>query len=338
MSAALALAAVLLATQAAVPRAQAAESLWSKATLLYDQERFPEAQPVFERFIAVSKNPAPAYAFLALCEYENRQYERSIAHFREWAKRGSPGVRQLIASAVFHWALLLTREGQFEQALHLLEGGVKSGEESPAIAEALGLASLRMRHLPEDYPPARRELVYQAGKVALYTALRRQTPAGYESQTLLQRYGREPGVHYLLGTRHLQDHNDDLAAAEFRQELEISPGHVPALLQMAIHHLGKFDPSAAVPFAEHAVKLAPGLFAAHHTLGQALLEVKRFPESIAELERARTLAPENPYVRLALSKAYAGVGRDLDASRERALFAELKEKEHRLRAREAGRK
>lgn len=338
MPASLALAALLLSPAAAPPSSPTAEALWSQATLLYDQERFPEAQPVFERFIAASTQPAPAFALLALCEYENRRYDRAIVHFRDWAKHGSPGTRPLIAAAMFHWALLLTREGQFEQAQNLLEGGVKGGEEGPALVEALGLASLAIKHLPEDYPPDRRGLIYQTGKVAVQSALRHLPQAELESAKLLSQYGHEPGVHYFLGTLCLRDHKEDQAAAEFRKELEISGSHVPALLQLSIYHLGKSEPSIAVPLAERAVGLAPGSFAARHTLGQALLELKRFPESITELERARTLAPGNPYVRLALSKAYAGVGRQADSSRERAVFAELKEKEHLLREREAGAK
>ena len=45
----------------------------------------------------------------------------------------------------------------------------KAGD-NPALSEAMGLASLRVRNLPEDYPPERREMVWLAGEAAVYAA------------------------------------------------------------------------------------------------------------------------------------------------------------------------
>src|SRR5437899_985805 len=44
------------------------EGWWDLGSLLYDEDRFPEAETAFRRFVAATRKPAPAYAFLGLCE------------------------------------------------------------------------------------------------------------------------------------------------------------------------------------------------------------------------------------------------------------------------------
>jgi hypothetical protein len=58
---------------------------------LYEQDRFSEAEAPFQRFIALSPKPAPGYAFLALCEYETKDYTAALHHLESWSKAGSPG-------------------------------------------------------------------------------------------------------------------------------------------------------------------------------------------------------------------------------------------------------
>src|SRR5438477_11723829 len=101
------------------------EGWWSLGSILYDQDRFPEAQAAFEHFVALSPNPGPGNAFLALCEYETHEYDRALHHFRSWASTGWTGTPQLIDVGVFHFALLLTREGSFVPALYLLSAEVQ---------------------------------------------------------------------------------------------------------------------------------------------------------------------------------------------------------------------
>ena len=104
--------AVKLYTQALRQRPAWSEGWWSLASVLYEQERFSEAQEAFRHFTKVSPRPGPAYAFLALCEYETQEYDRALSNFYAWSKSGSPGSDALIDVAGYHWALLLTRKGR----------------------------------------------------------------------------------------------------------------------------------------------------------------------------------------------------------------------------------
>jgi tetratricopeptide (TPR) repeat protein len=196
---------------------------WWLGSLYYDQERFQEAQEALRRFVAIAPDSAPAYALLALCEYETRDYGRALEHFRQWAQKGSRGPAQLIDAARFHWALLLTRDGHFDQALELLAEVARRGGRNPDLVEAMGLAGLRMANLPQDYPPRRRELVWLAGATVFYSSVHELDQAEEYAHKLILHYSEEANVHYLLARSYqelgrTQEAEHELAAADSLRE------------------------------------------------------------------------------------------------------------------------
>jgi tetratricopeptide (TPR) repeat protein len=303
------------------------EGWWWLGSLLYDQDRFPEAQEAFARFVKLDPRSGPAYAFLALCEYENREYQRALEHFQTWSKKGSPGNDALLDVAGYHWALLLTRNGQFPQALYLLAAKARKLGPTPALIEAMGLASLRIADLPESYPPEKREVVWLAGDAALYSAIDKTERSDEFAKRLELRYAGTPNVYCLLGT--LLGFENKLAEAteEYKKELQISPQHVPAMIELAMVYVRNFQAAQAVPLAKQAVALEPGNARARYALGKSLLDIENFQESVTELEAAKRLAPTSAVIRSALSSAYRRVGRMQEAKREAAAFLSLKDKE-----------
>jgi len=310
-------------------RPEWSEGWWELGSLYYDQDRFPEAETSFKRFITKAPKPGPAYAFLALCEYENRDYDRSLEHFRLWATKGWAGSPELIDVAVFHFALLLTREGRFVESLYLLATEVQRRGGSPALAEAMGLASLRMKNLPEDYPPEQREMVWLAGSSAVYSAL---PPVDFAradefAHRLEQHYGIAPNVHYFLGTLLSYEGKKAEGEKQFRRELETSQQNTAALLELARMDLESDRLDEAAIFARQAVDLEPKNADAHHVLGRVLLAADKLPESVKELETAKQLAPDGATIRSHLAMAYSRSGRKEEAKAEMAAFTTLKEKE-----------
>lgn len=306
------------------------EGWWSLGTLLYDQDRLAEAAVAFRRFLPLTPKRGPAYAFLALCEYETRDYDQSLKHFRAWAGSGWPGNREMLDVAVFHFALLLTREGKFVEALYLLSPEVVKMGNTPALTEAMGLASLRMRNLPEDYPPERREMVWLAGQAAAYAE---HFPPDYAradeyADRLLVHYDRQPEVHFFRGTLFNFEKKDSAEAEhEFRQELRISPDHAPAMLELAAIDLGDNNLEEASTLANRAAQLDPQNAEAHHIMGRIWLARDQPEQAASELETAKHLAPNSSNIRSHLAIAYGKLGRAKEAKAEAALGISLKKKE-----------
>jgi tetratricopeptide (TPR) repeat protein len=302
---------------------------WWLGSLYYDQDRFPEAQASLLRFVAMTPKPGPAYAFLGLCEYETHDHSRALEHFRKWTLEGSPGTDELIDVASFHWALLLTREGRFVQALYLLGAKEQRRGSSPALTEAMGLASLRMAYLPEDYPPQWREMVWLAGEAASYFSSNPQQldrAQDYEDK-LLVHYNHMPNVHYFRGTLFGFRKKREAAKEEYRQELRISPQHAPAMMELARLDLDDGQLEDAMSLAKRATDLEPKNPVAHHVLGLALFAGSQIQESASELEAARQLAPDSAPIRLHLATVYRKLGRTKDAEHELAVFNTLKKQE-----------
>jgi Flp pilus assembly protein TadD len=306
------------------------EGWWALGSLLYDQDRFAEAQEAFKRYVATALKPGPGYAFLALCEYETLDYEVSLKHFQAWARAGSPGNDALIDVAGYHWALLMTQKQEFEPALYLLAAKAKKLGDTPALSEAMGLASLRMANLPEDYPPQKREAVWLAGQAALFCSRQDYARSDVYAQRLASRYGGETNVHHLLGTLLGFQRRFSEAELEYAKELQISPEHVPAMVELALAQLEDSKPEEALPLAERAVAHEPKNARAHLAYGKALLATEHITEAAHEMELAKEFAPASPQVRSVLANAYLRLGRVKEAKRESEAFLALTRKEETL--------
>jgi tetratricopeptide (TPR) repeat protein len=299
--------------------------LWL-GTLLYDQDRFPEAQDSFARFVAIKPDAGPVWAMKGLCEFETHDYAQALKDLQTWGRGASHKSGVLTEVAAFHWAMLLTRQGEFVRALYMLADRAQRGGESPPLVEAMGLASLRMPNLPEDYPPEVRERVWLAGKSAFYASVHDFARSEEYSHRLLARYGQQPEVHYLEGTHLLFELKPAEAAQEFRKELQISPRHSPAMLELARIDIDAGDQAEAISLSRQAAEIDPANPDAHHILGRALLAAGQAKQGSQELEAAERLAPDNAAIHFHLATAYRQLGRSDDAQREMSTYLALKKK------------
>jgi len=299
------------------------EGWWDLGTILYDADRYDEARPAFHRLAILKPDGAPAWVMLGLCEFELRDYEQALQHLRRAEVTGGLGSNQELRSvAQYHLAILYTRFEQYEAATEMFFTMARAGNDSPSLIEALGLSVLRMPFLPTEMPPDKREVVLMAGRAAYDMRRNRPADGRKEFEELIARYGDMPNVHYAYGT-FLLTTDSNAALSEFNHEIQISPNHVPARLQIAFEDIKRSDFPSGLPFAEKAVELAPQLFAAHDALGRTLLGMGKMDRAISELETAVKLAPDSPEVRFALYTAYARAGRKVDAQRAKADFVRL---------------
>jgi len=124
----------------------------------------------------------------------------------------------------------------------------------------------------------------------------------------------------------LEDARDLPAAlSEYQEEIKNNPNDVFSRLRIAAANY-KVNSAAGLPYAEEAVKLAPGQPFGHYLLGLLLLDTDKYQEAIPELEVAKKAFPDDAKIYFALGSAYARAGRREDAARARAKFTELNQK------------
>jgi tetratricopeptide (TPR) repeat protein len=297
------------------------EGYWYQGTALYTLEKFPECRDAFKRVTRLSPKNGGAFAFLGLCEFGVKDYERALQHLVQSRILGV-GDRDLGGVARYHAAVLMTRIEQFEQALETLGEFASDGNDNPRVIEAMGIATLRMAMLPNEVPPDRREMVLMAGRGSFMMATRQTAAAGTAFQAMVERYPETPNVHYAYGVFLLIE-QPDKAIEQFKRELTLQPNHSASLMQIAYEYIKEKNAEAALPWAKQAVEVAPSLFASHKALGDALLESGDLEGALRALQTAAKLAPDSPSTHLSLAKVYQRAGRTEDATREREEFARL---------------
>jgi tetratricopeptide (TPR) repeat protein len=314
--------AIALYAQTVKLRPNYVEGYWYQGTAYYSLDKFTECRDRFRDVLRLAPKNGAAFAFLGLCEFGLKDYDRSLQHLLQSRILGVGDVAELGSVARYHAAILLSRTEQFEQALQALGEFAHEGEDSPRIIEAIGMATLRMAMLPSELPPDRREMILMAGRASYQMATRNTAAAGKGFEALVLRYPETPNVHYAYGVYLLLE-QPDRALDEFKKELELQPGHPQSLMQLAFEYLNRGDAAEALSWARQAVAAAPKDFAARKALGQALLETGDVPGAIAELEHGVKLAPESPGLHFTLARAYQKAGRLEDANREREEFTRL---------------
>jgi tetratricopeptide (TPR) repeat protein len=297
---------------------------WYVGAIFYQKDLYPQARDAFQNLVALEPQRAPAWAMLGLCLFQTGDYDRAATSLQRGKTIGVNDNPELAGVVLYHIALLYIRFEYFENAFDTLAELLRSGNASPKVVEAFGLTMLRMPYLPNEVPAAQREKILIAGQAGISMAARRQEQARAAFDTLLAQYPNDPNVHYGFGVFMLSQ-DADVALKEFKRELEISPLHYPAMVQMAFEYLKRDQYNDALPLAEKAVQLAPKLYAARNVLGRVLLELGQVDRSIKELEEGVKLAPSSPEMHFALARAYTRAGRKEDAARERQTFKALQD-------------
>jgi tetratricopeptide (TPR) repeat protein len=316
--------AIGLYRQAVKMRPSWPEGWWFLGELLYDQDKYPEARDALRRLVSLDHKTGPGFALLGLCEYQTKEYGKALDHINAGRRLGLGDDPQAKRVVLYHAVLLLTRFQQYESALQVLEKVLKAGEAGPAVIEAAGLAGLRRPILPEDLPPADKDLVDKAGRAVCAVAAKQPAEAQKYFTELLAAYPKAPNVHYLYGSFLLAG-DEDAGLREFQKELDLNPKHTEALVNIALAYEIRGDSEKAISYAQRAVEADPSYYAAHGILGRLLANAGEAEKGIKELEIARQQAPDSYQVRFSLASAYAIAGRKEDAAKERAEFVRLKQ-------------
>jgi len=298
------------------------EGWWYLGSLSYSADLYPAARDAFRRFVVLKPEAGPAWALMGLSEFQLHQYDEAERHLSKGMSLGTVGNGEIRKVVYYHFALLRIRAGHFELALEPLQQLARSEGETEPLLDACGLVALRDARLPAGIPAEKRELVRAAGGAVFSGLVLKMDEMRSRFETLLERYPAVPNLHYTYGL-FLKDVDVEKAIAAQKQEVDVQPGAVLPRLELAFALETNGSYAEALPWAEAAVRLAPGLFAAHYALGRALVDQGQAERGVLELEEARRLAPESPEVRFALMRAYGAAGRTADADREREAFRKL---------------
>ncbi len=317
--------AIELYRKAVAVRPNWGEGWWYLATLLYDRDRYAEAIPAFKRVTEMQPQAGAPFVMLGLCEFRVGNYDNALGHIRQGRQIGIGNNRDLDMAMRYHEGMLLLLKGDFETAQNLFGGLSYDNVNREDLIIAHGLAVLRLPMIPSQVAPdyRDREIIRRAGFAEHLTAQKNQGDARQEYERLAADHPKAPGVQYAYGRYLLTQRNDEGAIAAFKKEIENSPNHALARLQIAYVHMRNKEAEAGLKFAQEAVNLHARLALGHYILGRILFEMGENARAVEELETARRLSPNEPRIHFTLSRAYARAGRKAEADQARETFARL---------------
>jgi tetratricopeptide (TPR) repeat protein len=317
--------AIALYRKALALRPQWAEGWWYLSTLYYDHDNYPEAARGFKEAAQLQKKAGSPWVMLGLCEFQLARYDDAYSHIQQGRELGIGDNAELNRVMRYHEGLLRLVKGEFERAQQTLGILSYEGLNSEDLIIALGLSVLRMGMLPKqvDINYRDREVVRRAGLAEHFNAQKDISDATREYELLAKDFPKFPNVQYAYGRFLLASRDNERAVAAFQHELENSPKHALARLQIAYIKLLNKEAVEGVPLAEEGVRLHQRLPLGHYILGRLLFDAGQNARAIEELELAKSLRPDEPKVYFALSRAYAKANRKADAEHAREIFTRL---------------
>lgn len=304
------------------------EGWWLLGTLQYQVHDYSAARNALTRLLALAPDSAMGLALRGLCEFETGEYDRSLLDIRAGLSQGAGAQPEIDRALRYHQALLLTLSGDFENALHeyaFLAAESASGA-NPELLRPAGLAALRMQMLPVNVRPNQQDLLMAVGTAALDFLTGKTAEGEQKFQDLNKRYPTTPNLHYLHGY-FLFAKEPDRAAAEFRRELQISPGNAVDQVMLAWYLLLHNQFSEALRLSEAAVTEAPSSSGAQLVLGRSLTDTGDAKTGLGHLQTALKLDPDNIEVHLALVHVYSELGSKRAAQQERMQVLQMTQNE-----------
>ncbi len=300
-----------------------AEGWWYLGTMAYDRANFQAAVRALTKVTNLAPRDANAFAMLGLSEARLGENQPALAHLSQALTLGVGDEANMRHVVLFTQANLLLAQGEFGRAQKILDQLVQERvNPDDDFLIALGRAVLGIESFGPTSAPETRDLILAAGKAQVFAANRERDAALAAYGELVKRFPKVHNVEFAYGRFLLASHLDDQAVAAFKREIANSPEHLLARLGIAGASL-RVDPATSRIYAEQAVKLAPKLEEAHYLFGASLFATGEVERSIAELETAEHLNPNDSRVYFDLAKAYKRVHRDRDAEQARAKFGQL---------------
>jgi tetratricopeptide (TPR) repeat protein len=288
----------------------------------FSRERYRAAAEAYRKTTLLTPKNGPSWMYLGFCEYELRDYSSAFKHLMRSRQLGGVDDPDQLAKVRYEVAMLWDTAGHFEMGAKELVFFAQANDPSPAVIEATGLNALRLPWFPYEIPPPKHDLVMKAGEAGWKVNGQHIEDARKLYADLLAAYPKEPNLHYAYGFT-LAASDQEAAVTELERELEISPKHVPAMVEAALLCLETGQLENSEKLARRAMAIEPGNYAPHNILGRILVQTNHSETGIAELETAVHLAPRIAVTHFSLAQAYQRAGKSAAAAREFAAFRQL---------------
>lgn len=299
-----------------------AEAWWYLGSLQYGTGAYDQARDALSHYIELMPKAGPALALRGLCEFETSQYREALQDIQRGISLGAANQPRNEQILRYHEALLLTRLGDFDNALKVYAYFAKNDIRNAELTVAVGLAGLHRPLLPQDVEADQKNLLSETGTAVLDFLSGRENIAQQDFAGLFRNFPQTSYIHFLYGYLLLAN-DPDGALDQFKQELKLASANIDARVMIAWILLLRSDPTGALPYAQMAAESAPENIAAQLVVGKALVGSGDAKDGVEHLKKVLDRDPNNLEAHIALAEAYSKSGQKEEARRERILCLKL---------------
>lgn len=297
---------------------QTAEGLFDRGVAEFHQGRYSAARGTFEKMVAESPADARGITFLAITRAALGDCNRASGELKAQASRMSdPEIRKLAGLAFIQCQL---PRNEFSEIIPVLTQLRKAfPNDAEVLYEAAKVYNKAWNSaIYELFQKAPGSFRVNQLSAEVFETQGRYGEAAGEYRKAIEKNPAALNLHYRLGRAMLLESHDGgqlaKARAEFDAELRLNPADAAAEYQVGQIYLNEQNPGAAAARFEKAVELAPS-FAEGLV---ALAKLKQGVEAVALLERAVKVQPGMEAAHYNLMLAYRAAGRMAEAQREKA--------------------
>ena len=215
----------------------------------------------------------------------------------------------------------LIKQGQFAEAIQLLQKESSAGQPVKGAQRELGMAYYRSGQLPEAEKSFRAAMTEDATDLesvqllglTLYRLNKRSEAVQYLERAREWSELSNMDANYVLGRCYIDAHRFDDARAAFAEQYNLEPGSGAAHLLLAQMLLREERADDAAVEAKKALDLSPGIALAHFALGKIYLAKGSVSDALKEFESELKVNPTYPPLYQFLGDLYIRTSKYRDA-------------------------
>ena len=301
-------------------------ALSERAQQSAQQQRFDEAERLWKRAIELSPHYFPALFNLGLFYTRQRKFPEAEL-FLKRAAQASPGD----FNAWYMWGSALSTLGRSDDALRAWREALSLQPRNLRLMQVMSVEYYKGRYFGEAAKLAGRALEINGNDWnGMFLAIKAYQVAG-DDKTASE-----------IARRAVESFPDS-ARANFEYAYHLQKEGQIAEAEQHLQRAMKADPSyeepfffygnllvdqdraeEAIPFLEKAIQNRHDYVPARVVLARALMNLKKWPEAIAELNETVALDPKHPQPHLLLSQIYFRMGDEAKARLEKEISLRLR--------------
>lgn len=306
--------------------AQNAESLSQQAQRLAGQQRFDEAERLWNQAIGMSPEFFPALFNLGYFYFKQQKY----AEAEPLLRRATEASRDDF-NAWYLQGAALSKLARPEDALRAWREALRIQPRNLRLMQVMSVEYYRGRYFGDAAALARQALELKRDDPnAYFLAIKAFQDAGDDAAAAdialhaVERFPASARANFEYAY-HLQKQGKIAEAEErFRRAMKADPAYEEPFFFYGNLLVDQDHSVEAVPYLEQAIRNRNDYVPARVVLARALMNQKKWQEAIAALQQTVALDPKHPQPHLLLSQIYFRLGDETKAKQEKEISLRLR--------------